>query len=125
MNISWVNLTLQHQTLREEINAAIQGVLDQTNFVLGKDVDQLEEEFAAFCGTKYAVGVDSGLSALKLSLRALGIGNGHEVIVPSHTFTATAAAVTFAGATPVFVDADSETWNIDPEKIEAIGRAHV
>ena len=119
MNISWVNLTIQHQTLREEINAAIQRILDHADFILGEDVNQLEEEFAAYCGTKYAVGVDSGLSALELSLRALGIGPGHEVIVPAHTFTATAAAVTFAGAAPVFVDADPETWNIDPEKIEA------
>ena len=69
-------------------------------FILGVDVDMLEEEFAAYCGTKFAVGVDSGLAALEMSLRALGIGSGHEVIVPTHTFTATAAAVTFAGATP-------------------------
>lgn len=119
MNISWVNLTIQHQTLREEINAAIQRILDHADFILGEDVNQLEEEFAAYCGTKYAIGVDSGLSALELSLRALGIGPGHEVIVPAHTFTATAAAVTFAGAKPVFVDVDQGTWNIDPEKIEA------
>ena len=98
MSIPWVNLTTQHQNLRVEINAAIQGVLDRADFILGEDVHKLEEEFAAYCGTKYAVGVDNGLSALELSLRALGAGPGHEVIVPAHTFTATAAAVTFAGA---------------------------
>jgi dTDP-4-amino-4,6-dideoxygalactose transaminase len=92
--------------------------LDRGDFILGQDVAKLEEEFAAYCGTKYAVGVDSGLSALELSLRAFGIGPGDEVIVPTHTFTATAAAVSFAGAQPVFVDADPETWNIDVEKIE-------
>lgn len=119
MNIPFVELTAQHRYLRNEINAAIQRVLDRGDFILGQDVSALEEEFAAYCGTKYAVGVDSGLSALELSLRAFGVGPGHEVIVPAHTFTATAAAVTFAGATPVFVDVDPETWNIDTGKIEA------
>jgi dTDP-4-amino-4,6-dideoxygalactose transaminase len=120
MNVPWIDLTIQHRALRNEINEAIQDILDRGAFILGPEVDKLEEEFAAYCGTKYAVGVDSGLSALELSLRALGIGPGHEVIVPTHTFTATAAAVTFAGATPVFVDADPETWNIDVEKIEDV-----
>lgn len=119
MTIPWVNLTYQHQKIRNEINDAVQGVLDRCDFILGQDVNKLEEEFAAYCGVKYAVGVDSGLSALKLSLRALGVGPGHEVIVPTHTFTATAAAVTFAGATPIFVDVDPDTWNIDPERVEA------
>jgi dTDP-4-amino-4,6-dideoxygalactose transaminase len=110
---------MQHSQLRSEIQAAIQGVLDRADFILGQDVGHFEEEFAAYCGAKYAVGVDSGLSALELSLRALGIGPGHEVIVPAHTFTATAAAVTLAGATPVFVDVSQETWNIDPARIES------
>lgn len=119
MNNPLIDLTVQHRALRNEINAAIQGVLDRGDFILGQDVTKLEEEFAAYCGTKYAVGVDNGLSALELSLRALGVGPGHEVIVPAHTFTASAAAITFAGAKPVFVDVDPETWNIDPEKVEA------
>jgi dTDP-4-amino-4,6-dideoxygalactose transaminase len=118
MSIPWVNLTIQHQNLRSEINSAVQAILDHGDFILGQDVAKLEEEFAAYCGTKYAVGVDNGLSALELSLRALDVKPGHEVIVPTHTFTATAAAATLAGATPVFVDADPETWNIDPAKIE-------
>src|SRR5512138_2798714 len=118
MSIPWVNLTIQHQNLREEINAAIQGVLDRADFILGEDVHALEDEFAAYCGVKYAVGVDTGLSALELSLRALGVGAGHEVIVPAHTFTATAAAATLAGAKPVFVDVDPDTWTIDPQRIE-------
>ena len=119
MNIPLIDLTIQHHTLRNEINAVIQDVLDRGDFILGQDVTKLEEEFAAYCGVKYAIGVDSGLSALELSLRALGIGPGDEVIVPAHTFTASAAAITFAGAKPVFVDVDPETWNIDAEKIEA------
>jgi dTDP-4-amino-4,6-dideoxygalactose transaminase len=118
MNIPLIDLSIQHRNLRNEINAAIQGVLDRGDFILGQDVTKFEEEFAAYCGTKYAVGVDSGLSALEISLRAFGIGPGHEVIVPAHTFTATAAAVTLTGATPVLVDVDPETWNIDPKQIE-------
>ena len=118
MNVPWIDLTIQHRNIREELNSAIQGVLDRGDFILGHDVDKLEEEFAAYCGTKYAIGVDSGLSALELSLRAFGVGPGDEVIVPTHTFTATAAAISFAGAKPVFVDANPETWNIDIEKIE-------
>lgn len=119
MNIPLIDLGIQHRNLRSEINSAIEGILDRGDFILGQDVAKFEEEFAAYCGTKYAVGVDSGLSALELSLRAYGIGAGDEVIVPTHTFTASAAAVTFAGATPVFVDVNPETLCIDVEKIEA------
>jgi dTDP-4-amino-4,6-dideoxygalactose transaminase len=118
MNVPLIDLTIQHSNLRNEINEAIQGVLDRADFILGQEVSKLEEEFATYCGVKYAIGVDNGLSALELSLRALGIGPGHEVIVPTHTFTATAAAATLAGATPVFADVDPETWNIDPAQIE-------
>jgi dTDP-4-amino-4,6-dideoxygalactose transaminase len=124
MNIPLIDLTSQHRMLRDEINSAVQGVLDRGDFILGQDVSKLEEEFAAYCGTKYAIGVDSGLSALELSLRAFGVGPGDEVIVPAHTFTATAAAVTFTGAKPVFVDADPETMCIDVEKLEAAITRH-
>ena len=118
MNIPFVGLSIQHKHLHNEINSAIQGVMNRGDFILGKDVSSLEEEFAAYCGTKYAIGVDSGLSALELSLRAYDIGPGDEVIVPALTFTATAAAISFTGATPKFIDVDPETWNIDAEKIE-------
>lgn len=118
MTIPFVDLSIQHDRLRSEINTAIQSVLTRGDFILGRDVAKLEEEFAAYCGTKYAIGVDSGLSALELSLRAYGIGPGDEVIVPALTFTATAAAISFTGATPKFIDVDPETWNIDAEKIE-------
>jgi dTDP-4-amino-4,6-dideoxygalactose transaminase len=76
MNVPWIDLTIQHRALRSEINAAIQGVLDRGDFILGKDVAALEEEFAAYCGTKYAVGVDSGLSALELSLEHWALDPG-------------------------------------------------
>ncbi|MBA7699627.1 GDP-perosamine synthase [subsurface metagenome] len=86
---------------------------------VGKFVTQFEEEFARFCGTKYAVATSNGTVALHLALVVLGIGAGDEVIVPTLTFIATANAVTYTGARPVFVDSERYTWNIDPEKIEA------
>lgn len=119
MNVPFIDLRAQHQGIREELDQAIRRVMDRGDFALGQDVALFEEEFAAFCGTRYAVGVDSGLSALELSLRALGIGPGDEVIVPTHTFVATAAAATFAGAEAVLVDVDPNTYNIDIAQLEA------
>lgn len=119
MDVPFIDLRAQHRALRDELNQAIQRVMERCDFALGEDVARFEEEFAAFCGTRYAVGVDSGLSALELSLRAFGIGAGDEVILPAHTFIATAAAVTFAGARPVLVDVDPSTYNIDVSRIEA------
>jgi dTDP-4-amino-4,6-dideoxygalactose transaminase len=119
MNVPFVDLQAQHRAMQTELNEAIQGVFERADFALGKDVSRFEEEFAEFCGTKYAVGLDSGLSALELSLRALGVGPGDEVIVPAHTFIATAAAVTFAGAKPILVDVEPTTYNISVEQLEA------
>jgi dTDP-4-amino-4,6-dideoxygalactose transaminase len=119
MKVPFVNLQAQHQPLQAEINAAMSRVFANTSFVLGEEVHKFEEEFAQYCGTSYAVGVDSGLSALKLALEAFGVGAGDEVIVPANTFIATAAAVSFVGARPVFVDVKPDTYNIDPDKIEA------
>jgi dTDP-4-amino-4,6-dideoxygalactose transaminase len=119
MNVPFIDLRAQHRTLRSELDQAIQQVMEQADFALGKDVGRFEDEFAAFCGTRYAVGVDSGLAALELILRAFGIGPGDEVIVPAHTFIATAAAVTFAGAKPVLVDVDPTTYNVDVAQAEA------
>ena len=119
MNVPFVDLQAQHRAIRDELNQAIQRVMERADFALGEDVVRFEEEFAAFCGTRHAVGVDSGLSALELSLRALGIGPGDEVIVPAHTFIATAAAVTFAGARPILVDVDPAMYNIDVAQVEA------
>lgn len=121
MQVPFIDLRTQHRVLRTELDEAIGGVMDRADFSLGRDVAAFEEEFAAYCGTNYAVGVDSGLSALELSLRALGIGPGDEVIVPANSFIASAAAVTFAGAEPVLVDVDAATYNIGVDQIrEAI-----
>jgi dTDP-4-amino-4,6-dideoxygalactose transaminase len=119
VNVPFVDLRVQHRALRDELTQAVQRVMERADFALGEDVARFEEEFAAFCGTRYAVGVDSGLSALELSLRAFGIGPGDEVIVPAHTFIATAAAVTFAGARLILVDVDPTTYNMDVTQIEA------
>jgi dTDP-4-amino-4,6-dideoxygalactose transaminase len=119
VNVPFIDLQMQHRTLRDELNQAIQRVMERGDFALGKDVTLFEEEFAAFCGTRCAVGVGSGLAALELGLRAFGIGLGDEVILPAHTFIATAAAVTFAGARPVLVDVGTTTYNIDVTQIEA------
>jgi dTDP-4-amino-4,6-dideoxygalactose transaminase len=119
MNVPFVDLRIQHHALRQELDEAMGRVMERGDFALGKDVAQFEEEFAAFCGTRYAVGVDSGLAALEMGLRAFGIGAGDEVIVPAHTFIATAAAVTFAGARPVLVDVDPTTYNQDVGQVEA------
>ncbi|MBK8031594.1 MAG: DegT/DnrJ/EryC1/StrS family aminotransferase [Chloroflexi bacterium] len=119
MKVPFVNLQAQHEPLQTEINLAIANVFTNTSFVLGEEVNKFEEEFAAYCGVKHAIGLDSGLSALKLALEAYNIGEGDEVIVPANTFIATAAAVSFVGAKPVFVDIKPNTYNIDPAKIEA------
>lgn len=119
MKVPFVDLKIQHQSLQAELNEAIQRVLARGDFALGEDVARLEEEFAAYCGTRYAIGVDSGLSALELSLLALEVGPGDDVLVPTHTFIASAAAATFIGARPVFVDCDPATYNIDVALLEA------
>jgi dTDP-4-amino-4,6-dideoxygalactose transaminase len=93
--------------------------MDSGWFVLGRELEAFEQEFAAYCGSKFCVGVANGLDALHLSLRALEIGSGHEVIVPSDTYIATWLAVTHAGATPVPVEPDPRTHNLDPARLEA------
>jgi dTDP-4-amino-4,6-dideoxygalactose transaminase len=118
MKVDFVNLRAQDVPIREKLDAAIKRIMDTASYVLGEDVAAFEAEFASYVGAAYAVGVDSGLSALKLSLVAHGIGAGDEAIVPAHTFVATAAAATFAGATPVFVDVAPGTYNLDPAKLE-------
>ena len=108
-----------HKDIMPEMLEAMTRVAQKGNFILGDEVELFEQEFAEYCETKYAIGVDSGLSALKLALIAYGIGEGDEVIVPANTFVATAGAVTFAGATPVLVDNPAGDYNIDPAQIEA------
>ena len=122
MRIPFVDLAAQRARIAGEIDEAIRGCLDRNDWILGQDVAAFEEELAAYCGTTGAVGTDSGLSALDLTLRACGIGPGDEVITAANTFVATALAIVSAGATPVLVDADPETFNLDPGALEdAIG----
>lgn len=118
MSVPFVDLQTMHEDILPEMLEAMTRIAKKGNFVLGDEVEMFEEEFAAYSDCKYAVGVDSGLSALKLSLLAYDIGPGDEVIVPVNTFIATAAAVTFIGATPVFVDNPAGDFNIDVTRIE-------
>ncbi|MGB3508478.1 MAG: DegT/DnrJ/EryC1/StrS family aminotransferase [Microcoleaceae cyanobacterium] len=112
-NIPFVDLKLQHQPLKIEIENAIQTVLEKGDFVLGQAVEKFETSFATACGVKYAIGVACGTDAIALGLKACGIGEGDEVILPANTFIATLIGVLHAGATPVLVDCNSETALID------------
>lgn len=117
--VKFLNMKPMHDKIKDEIMQAIEKVYDSNWYILGKEVEAFEEEFAAYCGTKYGIGVGNGLEALHLILRGYGIGEGDEVIVPSNTYIATALAVSYAGATPVFVEPNNRTYNIDPSLIEA------
>lgn len=119
MNIPLIDLKAQYQAIKEEIDTAITRVLESGQFILGSEVKSFEEEISAYLGVKYAVGVASGTDALHLALLACGIGHGDEVITTSFTFIATAEAIAKCGATPVFVDIDPKTYNIDAAKIES------
>jgi dTDP-4-amino-4,6-dideoxygalactose transaminase len=119
MIVPFVDLKAQYQTIASQMDEAISRVVADADFVLGRDVEVFEREFADFCEAEYAVGVDSGTSALELALRAHGIGEGTEVITVSHTFIATVTSISYTGARPVLVDVDRDTYNIDPGKIEA------
>lgn len=117
--IPFLELHSQVLQLRNELDAAITRVVDSCAFVSGEDVREFEREFAQFCSTAHAIGVDSGTSALTLILRALEIGPGDEVVLPPNTFIATAEAVSAVGARPVFVDVDDRTHQIDPARVRA------
>jgi dTDP-4-amino-4,6-dideoxygalactose transaminase len=118
MRVPFVDLKRQDAEIRAEIARAIDAVIDRADFILGSDVSAFEQEFAAYCERDYAIGVDSGSSAIELALRACGIGAGDEVITVSFTFVATVAAIAAAGAVPVLVDIDPVTYTIDPALIE-------
>ncbi len=117
--VPFVDLGAQRDAIIEEVHTAIAGVVERCDFILGESVALFEQEFAAFCGVSHAVGVDSGTTALEIALRAYDIGVGDEVIVPANTFIATALAVSYTGATPVLVDHDPLSYNIDVSLIEA------
>jgi dTDP-4-amino-4,6-dideoxygalactose transaminase len=117
--IPCLDLQGQHQQIRQEVFEAFARVYDQTAFSGGPWVEEFERQFAQFCHTRFAVGVNNGTSALHLAMLALGVGPGDEVIVPANTFIATAWGVSYSGATPVFVDCRPDTWEIDAVQIES------
>ncbi len=118
-SVPFVDLKAQYAALRTEIDPAIQEVLEAAHFVGGPVVERFESEFAAYCGAAFALGVANGTEAISLALRAAGLGPGDEVLVPANSFFASAEAVSNIGAAPVFVDADPETFLMDPDSAAA------
>ena len=118
MKVPFATFVPMHNEIRKDLDAAYNQVLNRSYFIQGEECTKFEEDFAAYCGAKYCIGVATGLDALWLVLKAMGIGKGDEVIVPSNTYIATALAVSFVGAKPVFVEPTIETYNIDVTKIE-------
>lgn len=118
MNIPFLDLKSPYVELKDELDSAYRRVMESGWYILGKEVEAFESEFAAYSESKHCIGVANGLDALHLIVRAYGIGSGDEVIVPSNTYIATWLAVTHAGATPVPVEPDEQTYNIDATKIE-------
>ena len=114
-----IDLKKQYQSIKGEIDAAISDVVESCQFILGERVEAFEADFASYCQSRHALGVNSGTSALHMALLAAGVAAGDEVITVSYTFVATAATICYVGATPVFVDIDPLTCTIDPTKIEA------
>lgn len=115
--IEYLDLKRIHEPMRAEMEGIVSSVLDESWYIQGKYCGDFEHAFADYCGTKYCVGVGNGLDAIRLILKAYDIGAGDEVIIPANTFIATALAVSYVGANPVFVDADIKTYNIDESKI--------
>lgn len=118
MNISLIDLKRQYKTIKEESDKAVLEVLNNAQYIMGENVKSFEKEFSEFLGVKNSISVGNGTDALIIALRALGIGHGDEVITTSYTFFATAEAISYVGATPVFVDVDIDTYNIDTKLIE-------
>jgi dTDP-4-amino-4,6-dideoxygalactose transaminase len=117
--IPFVDLQAQYASIKHEVDAAIQGVLDSCQFTLGDEVAAFEQEFAAYCQSKHGIGVNTGTSALHLALLAADVGPGDEVITVPFTFVATVAAIYYTGAKPVFVDVDPQTFNMDAGALES------
>lgn len=120
VRVPFVDLVSEHAEYRSELDEAMAAVIETSSFVLGEAVERFEASFASYCGTRHAVGVDSGFSALELILRAWGIGPGDEVITTANTFVATVGAIDAVGATPILVDVDRTTRSIDVDAVEAV-----
>src|SRR5213592_3884628 len=118
MPIPLLDLKQQYASIRDDVLRVTNEVYESQMFILGKRVDDFERDFAAYCHSKYCVGVSSGTDALLVALMVLGVGAGDEVIVPAYSFFATAGVVDRLGARPVFVDVDLADYNIDPAKVE-------
>jgi dTDP-4-amino-4,6-dideoxygalactose transaminase len=118
--VPFIDLTRQYQAIEEDILNAVKRVFERGYFILGEEVSAFEEEFSRYCGLPYGVGVGSGTEALYLALKAMGIGEGDEVITVAHSFVASAFAVSMNGATPLFVDIDPETYTMDPDALEGL-----
>src|SRR5690606_16281761 len=119
MQVPFLDLKAQYQSIKGEIDPAIQSVCADAAFVLGKYVYDFEKEFAKYCGAADCVAVDTGTTALHLAMLALDIGVGDEVITAANTFIATCEAISYTGARPVLVDCEEKTYNLDPAKLEA------
>jgi dTDP-4-amino-4,6-dideoxygalactose transaminase len=117
MKVPFLNLKRNYQVIQKEIDKSIAKVIKSGNYILGNEVESFESEYAKFCKVNYCVGVANGLEALQIALTSLGVGNGDEVIVPSHTFIATWLAVSHVRAIPVPVEPDPKTYNMDPKLI--------
>jgi dTDP-4-amino-4,6-dideoxygalactose transaminase len=117
--VPFLDLKAPYMELRDELDEAWRRVMESGWFILGRELEAFEAEFAAYCGARHCIGVGNGLDALHLIMRAMEIGQGNEVIVPAHTYIASWLAVSFAGAVPVPVEPDEKTFNIDPARIEA------
>lgn len=124
MKVPFADFNCMHNEIRTELDKAYNRVLDSNYFIQGKEYNLFEKEFAKYCNAKYCIGVGNGLDALFLILKALDIKCGDEVIVPSNTYIATALAVSYVGATPIFVEPEIETYNINPNMIEEKINSH-
>ncbi len=119
MNVNFIDFSEQYQLIKDEIDVGLKQVFEKGDFILGARQREFEDTFAKYCQARYGVGVNSGTDALYLSLAALDVTVGDEVILPSYTFIATALCISYTGATPVFVDIEERSYNIDPVKLEA------
>lgn len=124
MQVPFLDLKTQYLSIKPEVDAAMQEVVDSCSFILGPAVSEFEKNFAEYIGVKHAIGVDSGTQAIELALRAVGLQAGDEVIAPANTFIASVLPVSRLGAKPIFVEIDPKTYNIDVEKIEAAITPH-